>query len=232
MLRSLAIPLMLSAALPAFAGEPLVTDDASVLDEGVCQLEAWHRWSTNGGHEGWGVPACSVHPDVELGVGFARRRDDEVGSHTLFALRAKTVLFRAADDAWSAGFVAIGLHDGARETRPNGFHEAAALALATFNLLDHRLRIHANAGVVYSQNEYTTGAWGLAGEYDFADDWTLLGEVYRDGPGRPGYQVGVRYTLVTDRVELFLSGGDRFGHHEEKQWFAKFGVRFESWKLF
>jgi hypothetical protein len=232
MLRALAIPLVLSAALPAFASEPLIIEDAAILEQGVCQFEAWHRWSTNGGHEGWGVPACSVHRNVELGAGFARRRDDDSGAHSLVMLEAKTIVYRAADGAWSAGVVASVLHDGARETRRYGFHEAGVLALATFHLLDERLRVHANAGVVYSQSEYTTGAWGVAAEYDVADEWTLLGEVYRDGPGRPAYQLGVRYTLVTDRVELFLSGGDRFGDREENGWFAKFGVRFESWKLF
>lgn len=228
----IALLLSILANASATAGEPLVTDDASILDKGVCQFEAWHRWTTNGGHEGWGVPACSVHPNLELGIGFARSRDSEAGGHSLFLLQAKTVLLRAADGSWSAGAVASVLRDGARETRRDGFHEATARGLVTFNLLDERLRIHANAGVVNSYQEYTTTAWGAAAECDFADDWTMLGEVFRDGPGRPGYQLGIRYTLVTDRVELFLSGGDRLGRVEGDNWFAKFGVRFQSWDLF
>ena len=37
--------------------------------------------------------------------------------------------------------------------------------------------------------------------------------------------------LITDRVELFISGGDRFNGNADS-WFAKFGVRFQTWKLF
>jgi hypothetical protein len=217
-------------AMPARAGEPLVTDDASILEPGVCQFESWHRWSTNGGHEGWAVPACSVTSYLELGAGFARTRDAESGGHTLLALQAKSVFLGDADGPWSAGAAVSLLRDGARESR-GGFHEAALVGLASFNVLDGRLRVHANAGVVRSRDEFTTGVWGVATEYDVVQYWTLMGEVFRDGPGRPSYQLGVRYMLVTDRVELFLSGGDRLGDRDGS-WFAKFGVRFESWKMF
>ena len=40
------------------AGQPLVTDDASIVAPGTCQLEAWwhpHR----DGHEYWAQPACN-----------------------------------------------------------------------------------------------------------------------------------------------------------------------------
>ena len=230
-MKRLAPLLACLAAAPALAGEPLATDDASILDRGICQLEAWHRWSTNGGHEGWAVPACSVTDWLELGVGLGRSRDREAGGHTLVLLQAKSVFLRDPDGRWSAGAVANVVRDGARESRRYGFHQSAALGLVTFNLLDDRLRVHANAGVVHDYQDYTTGAWGTAVEYDFAEDWTAMGELFRDGPGRPSYQLGVRYTLVTDRVELFLSGGDRLGG-EGSSWFAKFGVRFQTWKLF
>ena len=58
-----------------------------------------------------------------------------------------------------------------------------------------------------------------------------MGEIYRDAPGRPNFQLGLRYMLITDRVELFISGGDQFNGNADS-WFAKFGVRFQTWKLF
>ena len=220
----------LALPLAALAGEPLATDDAAILERGVCQFEAWHRWSPNGGHEGWGVPACSVAEWLELGVGFGRSRDRDAGGHTLVLLQAKSVFASGGDGLWSAGAVVSALRDGARETHRHGFNQSAALGLVSFNLLDERLRIHANAGVLHDRDDGTTGAWGTAVEYDFFHAWTALAEVFRDGPGRPSFQLGLRYTLVTDRVELFVSGGDRFGSGDD--WFAKFGVRFQSWPLF
>jgi hypothetical protein len=223
-LATLAVP------APADAGEPLATDDASILERGVCQFEAWHRWSPNGGHEGWGVPACSVTDWLELGAGFARSRERDAGSHTLVLLQAKSVFAGDADGRWAAGAVVSGLRDGAREGGQAAFHQSSALGLVSFALPEQRLRVHANAGIVHDRDDGTTGAWGTALEYDFFHAWTALAEVFRDGPGRASYQLGVRYTLVTDRVELFASGGERFGGGSD--WFAKFGVRFQSWPLF
>lgn len=216
---------------PALAGEPLATDDASILPKGVCQVESWRRWSTGGGQEGWLLPACSVNDSVEVAVGGARYRDPDVGGHSLLLLQAKTVFYRDPGDRWSAGAVAGAVRDGGHESRGNVFHDASALGLVSFNALDETLRLHVNAGVVYSRDAFTTGAWGAAAEFDLREDWTVMGELFRDEPGRPKFQLGLRYTLVTDRVELFVSGGDRLSGNGDT-WFAKFGVRFQTWKLF
>jgi hypothetical protein len=216
---------------PAHAAEPLATDDASILDKGVCPFESWHRWSDAGGHVGWLLPACSVTGYLELGAGGARYRDAEVGGHSLFVVSAKAILHRDANDRFSVGAVAALQRDGGHEARNRAFHDGVALALVTLNAPDHPWRVHLNAGVVYRRDAFTTRAWGVATEYDLRDDWTLLAEAFRDEPGRPKFQLGVRYLLVTDRVELFASGGDSFASRGNG-WFAKFGVRFQTWKLF
>jgi hypothetical protein len=226
------LPLLIClAGDTAWAGEPLATEDASILAKGVCQVESWHRWSTGGGHQGWLLPACSVNDYLEIAFGGARYRDPDLGGHSLLLLQAKTVFYRDPGDRWSAGFVASAMRDGGHESRSDAFHNAAALGIVSFNALDETLRFHVNAGVVYSRDDYTTGAWGTAAEFDFREDWTVMGEIFRDEPGRPKFQLGLRYTLVTDRVELFVSGGDRIGGNGDS-WFAKFGVRFQTWKLF
>ena len=222
--------LALAWVVRAGAGEPLATDDASIVEKGVCQFESWHRWEDNGGHEGWGVPACSVHDALELGIGGASYRNEERGKHAKLLLQAKSVFWRDPGERWSVGAVAIAVRDYGRDEH-SGFHELAALGLLSFNHPNDTTRVHVNAGAVKSRGEFSTFAWGTAIEYDFAESWTLLGEVYRDSPGRPFYQAGIRFTLVQDRVELFASGGDRIGG-ARGEWFAKFGVRFQSWKLF
>jgi hypothetical protein len=226
----LAAPLWLGAPL-AHAGEPLATDDASILDKGVCQFESWHRWSHAGGHVGWLVPACSVTEHLELRVGGARYRDADVGGHSLFLMQAKAIFHRDPDDRFSIGGVAALQRDGGHEARSSAYHDGVAVVLMTFNAPDAMLRVHVNAGVVYRRDEFTTGAWGIAAEYDMRDDWTVFGELFRDEPGRPKFQLGARHVLVTDRVELFASGGDSLDSGRNG-WFAKFGVRFQTWTLF
>jgi hypothetical protein len=215
----------------AHASEPLATDDATILDKGGCQVEAWHRWSDGGGHVGWLLPACSVTDHLELGAGGARYRDTQVGGHSLYVLQAKAIFHRSADDRFAFGAVAAVQRDGGHAARGRAFHDGVALALVSWNAPEQPLRIHLNAGVVYRRDAHTTGAWGVAAEYDLRDDWTLLAETFRDEPGRAKYQLGVRHVLVTDRVELFASGGDSFATRGSA-WFAKFGVRFQTPRLF
>jgi hypothetical protein len=229
MKRSLPM-LALLLALDAGAAQPLVTDDASILERGFCQLEAWHRWGDNGDHEGWGVPACGVHKYLELSIGGARYRSGGEG-HGKLLVQAKTVFWRAPEERWSIGAVATAVRDTGRTNESNWFHEYAALGLVSFNHPNEVLRLHANAGVVGNRGEFNTYAWGTAVEYDFAESWTLLAEVFRNAPGRPSYQAGIRFTMVQDRVELFLTGGDRIGG-QGGEWFVKFGARLQSWKWF
>lgn len=224
-------PALASCAALAHANEPLATVAAAILDRGVCQAESWHRWSHAGGHEGWLLPACSVTGWLELAAGAARYREEDVGGHSLFLLRAKAVAYRDPDERFSLGFVGAVMRDGGHEARSSPFHEGVALGLVTFHSPERTLRVHMNGGIVYRRDDFTTGAWGVAAEYDVRDDWTLLAELFRDEPGRPKYQLGVRYVLVTDRVELFASGGDSLDRSAHG-WFAKFGVRFQTWKLF
>jgi hypothetical protein len=229
-MRRLLAMLALLVAYDAGATEPLATDTAAILERGVCQFEGWHRWGDDGDHEGWGVPACGLHRYLELGIGGARYRSGGEG-HGKLLLRAKTVFWRAPEDRWSVGAVARGIRDTGRGDESGYFHEYAALALVSFSHPNEVLRLHANAGVTGNRGEFTTFAWGTAVEYDFAEGWTLLAEVYRDAPGRPTYQAGIRLTAVQDRVEVFLSGGDHPGG-ERGEWFAKLGVRLQSWKWF
>jgi hypothetical protein len=231
MIRPAALALVLAAAPAARGDAPLFTDAATIVERGTCSFETWHRWSEGGGHAGWGLPACSVHPLLELGAGFARARREDAGSHTLVLLRARTAFAADAAGRWSIGGRLDALRDGTREDGSDGIDEVSARALATLHLPDAGLRFHFNAGAARPRGEDTFAIWGVAGEVGFAYDWTLAGEIFRDQPGSPSWQVALRYLLVFDRVELFLSGGEERGRDRDG-WFAIFGARFQSPPLF
>jgi len=231
MVRPAAVVLALAAASPAWAEAPLFTDPAAIVERGTCSFETWHQWSRGGGHEGWALPACSVHPLLELGAGFARARREDAGSHTLVLLRARSAFAADADGRWSLGGRLDALRDGTRDGGSEGIDEVAARALATVRIPQAGLRFHLNAGAARLRSEDTFAIWGVAGEVDFAHDWTLAAEFFRDQPGGPSWQAALRYLLVFDRVELFVSGGDARGR-ERSGWFAIFGARFQSPPLF
>lgn len=227
---ALAFALVLAAA-SAHGAEPLFTDAATLAERGTCQFDTWHRWSEGSGHEGWALPACSVHPLLELGAGFARARHADSGSHTLVLLRARTAAPVDDRGRWSIGGRIDALRDGTREGGSEGIDDISVRALATLRLPEAGLGFHLNAGVAKARSGSTCAIWGLAGEVDFLDYWTLSAEGFRDQPGSPSWQVALRYLLVFDRVELYLSGGEHPGR-VQNGWFAIFGARFQSPPLF
>jgi len=225
MLRLL-LTCLAACALPALAGEPLATDDASILPKGACQLESWYRHDRHV-NQFWMLPACSPNEHVELALGGAIYRDDETGRHALWQLQAKPMLYRDPGERFAVAAVFAAVHDTGREHVSGGFHESLAALVASFNRLDSALRLHVNAGIGYSHREFTTAIYGAAIEFDAAARWTLLAEVVRDAPGRPNVQAGVRYTVVEDALELFASIGDRIRGSGEGP-FVKAGLRVQG----
>ena len=55
----------------------------------------------------------------------------------------------------------------------------------------------------------------------------LLAEAFRDEPGPGKYQVGVRYIVVPDRFEAYVSYGNRF-NGPSSQWSAIIGIRVQT----
>lgn len=60
-----------------------------------------------------------------------------------------------------------------------------------------------------------TGTYALAGvtmQSTVATGLQILAEAFRDAPGTANYQVGLRYVAVPDRLDVYASYGNRFGH--------------------
>ena len=226
MLRPLVLLAATAISLSALAGEPLATEDASILPKGACQLETWFRHERNVDVL-WALPACSPNDHVELALGGAVYRDDESGRHALVALQAKPMLYRDPGERFALAAVFAAARDTGRGHSGSGFHDALAALVTSFGFLDSALRVHVNGGIGWSHAEFTTGIFGAAIEYDPVERWTLMGEVFRDSPGRPSFQLGVRYTAIEDRLELFASGGDRV-HGGGDGPFFKAGLRLQA----
>ncbi len=194
----LAIALAATAAV-AHAGRPLDTDDATIVDEGWCQLESW-VFGSRATSRYWLVPACNPFGNLQLQVGYAREQPDDAPGHNDYVLQAKTLLKPLEPNAWGFGLSASAVRAGGGDDRTWGY---TALFIASRSLADDRVRLHGNAGALYTQRtRSTSGLWGLAGEFDITDRVTVVGEVVGvTGEGRLA-QVGGRVWLVPERVSL------------------------------
>ncbi|HET7032026.1 MAG TPA: hypothetical protein VFJ48_02800 [Casimicrobiaceae bacterium] len=205
------------------AGQPLVTDDAAIVAAGTCQLEAW--WHPHhDGHEYWAQPACNFTGNLELALGLARAYPEGDPTSSLIHLQAKTAGFAHDDNRWSFGIVASADRDTGASRGRTAFQGFNVTGLASWYPRDD-LEIDLNLGASYV---YGSGSFAVAGaaiQYTVIHSLQLLGEIFRDEPGRPKFQLGTRSIVVQDRFEVYASYGNRF---DAKQWFATFGIRLQT----
>jgi hypothetical protein len=206
-----------------YAGQPLVTDDAAIVAPATCQLEAW--WHPHhDGHEYWAQPACNFTGNLELAVGLARSFPDGDPTSSLIHLQAKTATFSHDDNRWSFGIVASGDRDTGASHGRTAFQGFNVTGLASWYPRDD-LEIDLNLGASYLYGSGSFAVAGAAVQYTVIDSMQLLGEVFRDEPGRPKFQLGMRGIVVQDRFEVYASYGNRF---DAKQWFATVGIRLQT----
>ena len=208
------------------AGQPLVTDDASIVAPGTCQLEAWWH-PTHDGHDYWAQPACNFTGNLELALGLARTYPDGDPTASLIHLQAKTAGFSRDDNRWAYGIVASADRDTGASRGRTAFQGFNVTGLASWYPRDD-LEIDLNLGYSYAYGSGSFAVAGAAVQYTVIDSMQLLGEIFRDEPGRAKFQIGVRGIVVPDRFEVYASYGNRF---DATQWFATVGIRLRTPEL-
>ena len=196
-MRSLpaAASLMLVLALPAqAAGGHFDVDDATVLDPGRCQVEAWvtraPKLDATVAHLG---PGCRVGP-VEVGVNIDRV-STAAGGRTWFGPQLKWVVDPWVDKlsagiVWSASY---NLTDRGRPTQ--------TLYLPVTWWAVDKVWVHANLGIDRDAEGERWRRQGLAVEWAASDRFTLIAErvkIVGDWTARLGGRVNVNEMLSVD----------------------------------
>ena len=201
-------PLALCCAMaPAHAGRPMVVDDAAIVGANNCQLESW-VYKGPAGTEYWAVPACNFSGNLEVAFGGARI----VGASqtaNVAVLQGKT-LFKPLDNTgWGAGLVF------GTQTVPGygGIGDVSVTVPVSFSFLDSKIVAHTNAGFVrVNSSRHIYGSWGLGAEAVLNERATLTAETFGQQGGKPLVQVGMKYWLTKDRVQLDATYGGRVGN--------------------
>jgi len=82
----------------AFAGHPLIVDDATIVDVKTCQFESWMDRDSKSSTF-WILPACNFTGNLELTVGGAWTHKAGSTRNTEVALQGKTI-FKSLDSKW------------------------------------------------------------------------------------------------------------------------------------
>jgi hypothetical protein len=211
----------------AVAGEPLVTDDASVVDAGTCQVEAWAMPARDARTLAV-QPACNLVADTELALGASRTWQDDAGTSNSLLVQLKHVFVADPDGAWALGATLGAQRDTPAPAGGSPFDTTYAKAIATWNTSDS-LELDVNAGVAHTRGSGRYALGAVAVQYAVVPAMKLLGEVYHDEPGTGKVQAGVRFVVVPDRFEVYGSYGERLANRGD--WWAIVGVRLQSRKL-
>lgn len=205
-LKSILLLAALLAFGPAWAGRPLVTEDAGTLARGECEWESFAgRQARPKVTLGASQVGCGVGYNTQLALGVSRDVSDGNGSNYLL-VNGKTA-FDAVDEASPHFAVAYSLLGGREQTDFMNYETAEVKGVMT---LPYRgWLLHANAGLLHlHQDRANRVIWAFAAERPAAiGNIDLMAEVYGDDKNSPWVQAAARWTAIPGRLFIDASYG-------------------------
>jgi hypothetical protein len=222
--------LLLALPLAAHAARPMITDDARVVDPRSCQLETWTKHNANS-DEYWALPGCNVGENLELTYGGALTREDGDSNTTDVILQAKTLFRPFTTNNYGIGLVVGHARHPSVDEKSSMLGDAYAYMPASFSLANDALILHVNLGWLHEKAEHQNKlTWGVGSETRLNERLQAIAEVFGDDREHPFYQVGLRYWLVRERVQIDTTYGNRMDQGNEDRWLSV-GLRLLSPQL-
>ena len=210
----------LLACQAAHAARPMITDDARVVDPKSCQVESWVQ-KNRGSTEYWALPACNFTGNLELTLGGARIRDNAGVRTTDVVFQGKTLFKPLEPNGWAVGLTFGNIRHPDVPPARGAMGDLYAYVPASFSFQGDRFVLHTNLGWLH---EKETGRhrmpWSIGSETQLNERIWLIAETFGQNRGKPSYQAGFRYWLVTDRVQIDTTYGNRYGSGTQQRWFS------------
>lgn len=213
---------MLLAQSPAFAARPFNTDDARLVDAGGCQIETFVKKQRKfDEREAWFLPGCNPGGNLELTFGGLNIRNDPEGRASALIAQGKTLLRPLQTNDYG-----VALTLGTARQRP--FDAATAShwspfinLISSISLKNDLVVIHANAGALDDRN---TGVlrptWGLGAEILVASNLYAIVETYGQKGEKAGQQIGLRYWIVPNRLQIDGTLGSQRSGPPTRDWMS------------
>lgn len=231
-MRKTCSALLLSLLLsPAWAARPFVTDDARLTTAGSCQLESWLRIYPDS-REFWALPACNPGGDLELTVGGGHVSVSGGNASNDYVLQAKTLVRVLERNGWGWGIAAGTVRHPEVNPGPNLLGNTYAYIPLSVSFLDDAVVVHGNLGWLRDRASRRSNlTWGLGGEFQLVPRMAAIAEAFGDNRGDPYLQVGARFFLVPEWVQLDATIGQQVVGPSGGRWFS-FGIRLTPDRLF
>lgn len=201
----------------AYAARPMNTDDANVVDPKSCQDESWFKKSRTS-IERWSVPGCNFFADTEVSLGTNLQTDSGLQSSRLYLLQAKKRWRVLEPGDWgissTLGFIRSS-HGGPDEVRDTYLNVPVTWSLG------HDRFAHLNVGWIKHET-LGQGArtWGLGGEHPVHRRVIAIAETYGEQAQSSKYQLGLRFWIVPQRVQVDTTVGNAVRGSNQQRWFS------------
>lgn len=211
----------------AFAARPMITDDARLTDAQACQIESWIKFNRNS-TEKWALPACNPGGNLEISLGGAIGENDLGIRTTDVVLQGKTLFKPLESNGYGIGLAFGNVRHPAISTSHNLLGDVYANIPASFSFNNDLFVLHTNLGALHSRDEGKTRAtWGAGSETQATPSTAIIAEAYGQEGSRGFYQVGMRYWVAPNRVQVDTTYGNRFGSSGDERWLS-IGLRLIS----
>lgn len=219
---AIALALFAAGVVPpsAHGARPMVTDDARIVDAKACQLETWVRRNTDS-TEYWALPACNPSGNLEITVGGARTNEGGETRATDELVQAKTILRKLEEGGLGIGLAAGTIRHPHREQKTGWPGDPYAYVPFSAAFAEGRWVSHVNVGASRRRDEgRTVATWGWGNEVRLRPGLFFIPEIFHSDPGRPSYQLGLRYWIVKDVLQVDATYGNRLVSDANARWFS------------
>jgi hypothetical protein len=227
--RLIALAVLATCLQPVWAARPLATDDAGVIAAGDCEVEASRVRVRSGDSretETGAALGCGLAFDAQMGLAYGQASGPEGRARSL-ALTAKAGVWQGkGEDA--AALAVSGAIGWARGAGQGWEREGSELRLIGTLPLRYGF-VHVNLGHARPAGEGPQATlWGVALEHRPATvaglGWAPLAEIYGDDRGDRWVNVGIRTTVLTDKLFIDLAHARQQAPDKARVWNA--GLRF------
>jgi len=229
-----AIGTLVGACTAAHAARPMVTDDANIVDPQSCQLESWVKTSQVS-LERWAVPGCNFAWDTEISVGGNAQNAKVEGDSQFWLFQAKKRWKRLEPNSWGLSTTL-----GRVSERPGRSQQLSSESLAPSSAQDTYLNVpitwalasdrfvHLNLGWIHHERlRVSHPTWGLGGEYGLTPRTFAIGEVFGESGAQSKTQMGLRYWVSPQKLQLDTTYGQPVRGGKEERWIS-IGLRWLS----
>jgi hypothetical protein len=210
----------------ALAARPFVTDDARIVDPGGCQIETFvKRQRDFGERESWFLPGCNPGGNLELSFGGLNISNDAAGRASTLIAQGKTLLRPLRTNDYGVALTLGALRQTAFAGGAAAPWSPFVNLISSMSMRDDAFVVHANAGALDDRSTgVTCPTWGLGAELLIAPRLYAIAESYGQKGDKASQQLGLRFWLVPERVQVDGTLGSQRSGPPGRSW-TSLGLR-------